>query len=53
MANLFLHFIETPEFNPEASKFTVSAAMAEQQAALAAMTLQSAAPSRESVGIQV
>lgn len=54
LANLFLHFIETPEFNPEASKYTVSAAAAEQEAAMAAMTVNAvAAPSRESVGIQV
>lgn len=25
MANLFLQFIETPEFNPESSRFKVSA----------------------------
>lgn len=54
VANLFLHFIETPEFNPEASKYTVSAAMAEQEARMAAMTVNVVAgPSRESVGIQV
>lgn len=55
IANLFLHFIETPEFNPEASKFTVSAAVAEQEAKMAAMTMQpsSGGASRESVGIQV
>ena len=54
VANLFLHFIETPEFNPEASKYTVSAAMAEHEAKMAAMTMQeSMAPTRESIGIQV
>lgn len=54
IANLFLHFIETPEFNPEAAKYTVSAAVQEQEAMMLAMTLQgtSGGPSRESVGIQ-
>jgi hypothetical protein len=60
VANLFLHFIETPEFNPEASKFTVSAAMAEQETKMAALAMQpqpsamvGEGASRESVGIQV
>ena len=39
VANLFLHFIETPEFNPEAGRYTVSAVQKEADAMLAAMTM--------------
>mmetsp|Transcript_30660 Transcript_30660/g.76283 ORF Transcript_30660/g.76283 Transcript_30660/m.76283 type:complete len:357 (+) Transcript_30660:179-1249(+) len=55
IANLFLHFVETPEFNPEAGRYTVSSVLAESEAQMLAMTMAppSLAPSRESVAVQV